>query len=222
MPRAQRTQEQVQAVKDRIIEHALELMNRVGYKDFSMRRLARELKVSPPTIYTYFHDKDELYLRILTEGFRMLHGCLQKAYNSKKDPIDRMHAIAEAYVRFGLEYQHFYNLMFTWHVPKFKDYIGTPVEDIAHEELATALGVAALATQAIKECAGPGHVVEDRDAGFLLVTLWSTLHGYVAGINNTLLAYMHEDPLSLRDTIIEFLQRCFVREIESVRTRCRV
>ncbi|HPC47617.1 MAG TPA: TetR/AcrR family transcriptional regulator [Deltaproteobacteria bacterium] len=220
MPRTQRTPEQVQEVKGRIIERAVELMNRLGYRDFSMRGLARELKVSPPTLYTYFHDKDELYLRVLTEGFRLLRGRISAAYESAGHPMERMRAMAEAYVDFGLENAHFYNLMFTWHVPKYKDYLGTPVEGVAAVELETALDVARLVTKAIRECAGPGGRISDRDAGLLLVSFWSTLHGYIAGINNTLLSYMHENPLALRNTMVDLVHGWFVREVDARRLRC--
>jgi AcrR family transcriptional regulator len=215
MPRAQRTPEQVEAVKARILERAVELMNRVGYRDFSMRGLARELKVSPPTLYAYFHDKDELYLCILIEGFGQLHRQIKDACDRTRDPMERLRAIATAYVSFGFQRANFYNLMFTWHVPKYNDYRGTPVEPVAELELASALSVAGLVTDAIRRCAPPGYTLTEPVARFLLVYFWSTLHGFIAGINNTLLMYMHDDPLSLVDEIVSLVHERFVQEVRS-------
>ena len=217
MPKRQRTPEEVEAVKGRILRQAVDLMNRVGFQDFSMRGLAREIQVTPPTLYSYFHDKDELYLCILTEGFSRLYGLVLKAYGSSKDPLERMQAIARSYMDFGLVCANFYNLMFTWHVPKYKDYLGTPLEPVAQFELETALQVTGLTVKAIKECAGDGHVISEEDARFLLVYYWSTLHGYSAGINNTLLTYMHEDPSSVKEKLITLINDGFVREIMSRR-----
>jgi len=107
MPKRQRTPEEVEAIKERILRQAVDLMNRVGFQEFSMRRLAREIKVTPPTLYSYFHDKDELYLCILTEGFSRLYDLVLKAYGSSAKPLERMKAIARAYMDFGLNCAHF-------------------------------------------------------------------------------------------------------------------
>ncbi len=36
-----------------------------------------------------------------------------------------------------------------------------------------------------------------------MIQFWSQAHGYIAGVNNTLLDYMHETPLALKDRLIE-------------------
>lgn len=215
MPKMQRTPEEIDAVKERILKSAVRLMNKVGYQDFGMRMLAREIKVTPPTLYSYFQHKDELYLCILTEGFARLHDLVLKAYQSAEDPIERMQAIARAYVDYGLNSVNFYNLMFTWHVPKYNDYLGTSLEPVARIELETSLQVANLSIKAIKECAGPDHTLSEEDARFLLVYFWSTLHGYIAGLNNTLLNYMHEAPASVKEGVLDLIHDTFLREVRS-------
>ncbi|HPJ08207.1 MAG TPA: TetR/AcrR family transcriptional regulator [Deltaproteobacteria bacterium] len=217
MPKRQRTPEEVEAIKERILRQAVDLMNRVGFQEFSMRRLAREIKVTPPTLYSYFHDKDELYLCILTEGFSRLYDLVLKAYGSSAKPLERMKAIARAYMDFGLNCAHFYNLMFTWHVPKYNDYLGTRLEPTAQVELETSLQVASVTIQAIKECVDEGYAVTEGDARFLLVYYWSTLHGYIAGTNNTLLTYMHENPSAVKERMLSLIDDGFVREILSCR-----
>lgn len=217
MPRIQRTQEEVDAVKESILQQAVRLMNQVGYQDFSMRMLAREIRVSAPTLYSYFQSKDDLYLCILTEGFSRLYEIMLAAYNGSKDPFVRIAAIAGAYVDFGLSSTNFYNLMFTWHVPKYNDYVGTTLEPVARLELDTALQVVNLSFRGIMECAGDGYILHEKDAGFILVFIWSTLHGYIAGLNNTLLTYMHEAPGSLKDELQTILHEILIREITSRR-----
>ncbi|HVN72027.1 MAG TPA: TetR/AcrR family transcriptional regulator [Desulfomonilia bacterium] len=215
MPKTQRTPKEIDQVKERILRQAVQLMNKVGYRDFSMRGLAREIKVTPPTLYSYFQHKDELYLCILTEGFSRLYDLSLQAYMHSNDPLERMRAIARAYVDFGLNHINFYNLMFTWHVPKYNDYLGTTMESTAKIELDTALKVADLSIKAIKECAGEDHTLPEEDARFLLVYLWSTLHGYIAGLNNTLLNYMHDRPASVKEEILDLIHYTFVRELGS-------
>jgi AcrR family transcriptional regulator len=219
MPRAQRKQEEVDAIKEGILQQAVQLMNQVGYQDFSMRMLAREIRVSSPTLYSYFQSKDNLYLCILTEGFSRLHEIMLAAYHSAEDPMKQLAAIARAYIDFGLGSTHFYNLMFTWHVPKYNDYIGTSLEPVARLELDTALKVANLSLRSIMECAGPGYTLHEKDARFILVCIWSTLHGYIAGMNNTLLTYLHEDPGSEKVELQTLLLETLKREISSRRVK---
>jgi len=217
MPKLQRTPEEINVVKARILRQAVQLMNRVGYQDFSMRGLAREIKVTPPTLYNYYQHKDELYLCILTEGFSRLYDLCLEAYGSSSDPIERIQAIASAYVDFGLECTNFYNLMFTWHMPKYNDYINTTMEPVAKIELDTALRVTNLTIQTIHECAGEKHTLLEEDARFLHLYFWSTLHGYISGFNNTLLNYMHEDPISVKEEALTLIHETFVREVSTRR-----
>jgi AcrR family transcriptional regulator len=219
MPRVQRSQEEIDAVRETILQQAVRLMNRVGYQDFSMRMLAREISVSSPTLYSYFQSKDNLYLYILTEGFSRLHGIMLEAYHGARDPVGRLAALAGAFTGFGLASANFYNLMFTWHVPKYNDYIGTSLEPAARIELDTALKVVNLSLKSITECAGPGHTLRRKDARFILVCIWSTLHGYIAGMNNTILNYMHEAPASVKEEIQALLRETLVREIRSRRVK---
>jgi TetR/AcrR family tetracycline transcriptional repressor len=46
--------------RERIVEAALEVVEREGLDALSMRRLAQELDVWPMSVYRYFRDKDEL------------------------------------------------------------------------------------------------------------------------------------------------------------------
>ena len=219
MPRIQRTQEEVDAIKENILQQAVQLMNQVGYQDFSMRMLAREIRVSPPTLYSYFQSKDNLYLCILTEGFSQLYEIMLEAYRGSEDPIERITAVARAYIDFGLNSSNFYNLMFTWHVPKYNDYTGTSLEPVARFELETSLQVTNLSLMGIIECAGPGYILSEKDGRFILVCAWSTLHGYIAGLNNTLLHYMHGDPGAVKDELQALIRETLVREVKSRRVK---
>ena len=203
MPRAKRTHAEINAIKEQILEHALELMNRHGFDGFSMRKLGSRLGVSAKTIYNYYQNKDELYLSILTRGFEQLYDRYQKAFSNHQNPMERLKAMGGQYLSFGLEHANIYNLMFTWHVPKFKDYMGTPMESTAQFELDTALKVSKIFMQAIKLASGSKHLMSDDEARFHMIWMWSQMHGFIAGFNNTLLDYMHKKPLTLKDKILE-------------------
>ncbi len=211
MPKPQRTIEENEAIRQEMLDHAVELIAESGYKGFSMRKLAARLGIAAKTIYNYFHNKDEIYLAILTKGFATLHEKCRNAGAGISDPFDRIEVMCRAYMDFGLTHANLYNLMFTWHVPKFKDYVGTRMEPAAQVELETALMLAALFVDTISECADDSDPISEADARFLMIEFWSQAHGYIAGINNTLLDYMHEAPLTLRERIIARMMAHFRR-----------
>lgn len=47
--------------KEEILTKALEVFSREGYKDSNLSLIAQECNISRPTIYQYFHDKEEIY-----------------------------------------------------------------------------------------------------------------------------------------------------------------
>jgi hypothetical protein len=104
-------------------------------------------------------------------------------------------------------------------VPKYNDYLGTPLEPVAKIELETSLQVTNLSIRAIKECAGKDYLITEEDARFLLVYFWSTCHGFIAGFNNTLLNYMHENPISVKEGMLSLIHDTFVREVRSRRVK---
>jgi AcrR family transcriptional regulator len=202
MPRPKRSFAQIETIKEQILEEALKLMNRHGFDGFSMRKLGSRLGVSAKTIYNYYQNKDELYLVILTRGFEELYNRFNTAYSSHQTPMKRLKAMGSEYMIFGLERSNIYNLMFTWHVPKFKDYVGTPMEAVAEFELESALKESEIFIQAIIETSDSKDMSEDT-ARFHMIWMWSQMHGFVAGINNTLLDYMHGSPISLKEKILD-------------------
>jgi len=217
MPRPKRSFAEIEEIKEQIIEEALNLMNLHGFDGFSMRKLGSRLGVSAKTIYNYYQNKDELYLVILTRGFERLFNQFSSAFSSHQPPMKRLKAMGLEYLTFGLEHSNLYNLMFTWHVPKFKDYVGTPMEPAAQTELKTALKVSEIFIQAIIEASGHKEMSEDT-ARFHMIWMWSQMHGFIAGINNTLLDYMHENPITLKIKILDQVFNQFQYQVKNKNT----
>ena len=218
MPKPKRTPEEIEAIKEGMLEHATDLICDQGYKGFSMRKLAARLGIAAKTIYNYYHNKDEIYLAILTKGFERLYDSLLAAQQSHPEPLDQLRAMTRAYLDFGLENSNLYSLMFTWVVPKYKDYVGTEMEPIAQVELETALKPPILFIETIKACAAcseAGTPLSDEEARIIMIQFWTQAHGYVAGINNTLMDYMHEDPLSLKERMLDTIMANLERTPES-------
>jgi hypothetical protein len=47
-----------------------------------------------------------------------------------------------------------------------------------------------------------------------MIQMWSQMHGFVAGINNTLLDYMHEHPADLKEPLLARVMAHFKHDLE--------
>lgn len=211
MPRPRRSASEIAAVRNQMLDEALDLFVEAGWQGFSMRKLGARLGIAAKTVYNYFESQDEIYLGLLTRGFAGLNRALSDAVESGTDPFERLEAMIDAYVQFAFDNANLYGLMFTWHVPKYDDYVGTPSESTALVELETALENQRLTAVTIAACVGAP--VDDDDLRFITIRLWSQLHGYISGMHNHLLDYMHPDPASLRERMIDQIKDSFVREV---------
>jgi AcrR family transcriptional regulator len=59
-----------EALREKILTTAIEVIAQSGHEALTIRKLAREIEYSPRTIYLYFEDKDALLRDVVEEGFR--------------------------------------------------------------------------------------------------------------------------------------------------------
>ena len=222
MVKNQRSPEEIEAVRENIMAQALYLIVSEGYDGFTMRKLGTRLGLAAKTIYNYFHNQDELYLCVLTKGFEQLLERFETAIKPYEDPMAQLSALIRAYIDFGIEHANIYNLMFTLHVPKFNDYVDTPMEQVAQVELNTAFKCADFFMDRIKACLEDGVAVKESDIRCEMIRIWSQMHGYVAGINNTLLDYMHDHPIGLKSRIVDRIISTSQRELTALRQQLKL
>jgi len=63
----------------RAIRSAEELFKKVGFRAVTMELVAREAKVAKATLYSYFKNKDELFLAVCTRMARLLRAAVEQA-----------------------------------------------------------------------------------------------------------------------------------------------
>lgn len=217
MPKAQRTQEEIEQVKSRILKQAARMIVDIGYDGFTMRKLGVKLGVTATTIYNYYKNKDELFISLLIKGFHSLYDQLEAARNQHADPPEQLGAMISAYMEFGLTNVNFYNLMYTWHVPKYNNYADSSKEPVARLQLEAALKIPELFSVTIKAYAKAlDKCIDEKGVGFLLIHYWSIIHGFIAGCNNTNLSYIHEDPLSLKEKHLTGITEKFRQDISQL------
>ncbi|MBI5115766.1 TetR/AcrR family transcriptional regulator [Candidatus Poribacteria bacterium] len=210
MPKSPRPSKEVAAVRQRILDEALDIITDYGYDGFTMRKLADRQGIAAKTIYNYFASKDEIFLHVRTKGFELLYSELLEAYNSKNDPFEKLRAMSAAYINFGLQRANYYDIMFIWNVPRVGDYTGSPLESLAVKGLRTSLKSAEIFTTVIKEISEAYGTIPNNKVTMYLLQLWAGLHGIVALHNNTLLSYLHERPGEILEEMSEVLLSVFL------------
>ncbi|MFA6013350.1 MAG: TetR/AcrR family transcriptional regulator [Desulfobacteraceae bacterium] len=210
MPKMLRAPEEVDAVKQKILETALDLMCEDGFDSLSMRKLASRVGMTAANIYNYYENKDELYLVIQTNGFRMLVERFTEIAGFSCGHGDKIRQMMRAYVDFGTDNPDYYEIMFSRNTPKFTDYRGTPMEAAATIEKQTALKVADIACRTLLEFRNAGSMISDDDAHYLTILAWSTLHGIVNLYNSRVLQETTDDADRFIERFLDDLIRHFV------------
>jgi AcrR family transcriptional regulator len=188
-----RSDQALEQIRESMIDAALAIIMEEGFTSLTMRRLATRMRMSAANLYNYFRSKDEIYLSIVIQGFRMLKKALDKAYRSSRSPARRARAMMEAYVRFGIENKAYYDIMFTRPTPKYNDYVDTPYEKLSGIEMKISMDIAGLAMDALNDLWNRSAPLSEEETVHHIVKIWSLLHGMVSLSNSNIIGYVAHD-----------------------------
>jgi AcrR family transcriptional regulator len=169
MPRSALRPSDVEAFRKRAIRAATRLFAARGYEAVTLRAIAASLRVSPMTPYRYFENKAEIFALVRAEAFRRFANAQAAAHDMESEPLARLFAMREAYVRFALREPDSYRVMF--------DLMEGP--DQAHPAIAEQNGRSfSILLSAVEDAIAAGHL--QGEPLTLAHLLWSSLHGIVS------------------------------------------
>lgn len=155
-----------------ILDTTRHLLVQDGYKNLSMRKIARAIGYSATSIYLHFESKDALFHALIEEGMMRLNDVLSEAASGHlDDPVARLRALCESYVRFGLENPEYYEVMFMLHPEHMERY---PAEKYRRARRSLDLFAETLAV------ASEHGAVQLGDTRVWASTTWAALHGAVS------------------------------------------
>jgi len=196
-----RRPEEISQVKEKILDHALDIIAKRGLDGLTMRKLGASLSMTAPNIYNYFKCKEEIYLCLVIRGFEMLYAEMKRTYRRLDHAEKRARAIVEAYMDFGISHPQYYGIMFTSPTPKYNDYVGTPFEPLSVRELKLSMQIFRMAVDtaaAVMESSSNDPAVLRR-----VVRIWSLVHGMISLHNSHVIDYVCESPETLFSEIID-------------------
>lgn len=95
-----------------LVAAGLELLEKGGQADFSLREAARAVGVTVNASYRHFRNKDALLAAIAAEGFRRFTTALATGALQGSTPVERMLGSGRAYVDFARRNPALFRLMF--------------------------------------------------------------------------------------------------------------
>ncbi|MFN5168777.1 MAG: TetR/AcrR family transcriptional regulator [Cyclobacteriaceae bacterium] len=165
----ERKQRHREELKKDILTAARELFTERGWESTSIRNIAEKIEYSPATIYLYYKDKNEIIFDLHREGFRLLVSYFQ-VLNGVNDPFERLKAMGRAYIRFALENQDTYKLMFVMEEPL------RHVESCVTQDWDEGDRAFDILMSTVSECQKAGYFQNLHTANISFV-IWSTMHG---------------------------------------------
>jgi AcrR family transcriptional regulator len=166
-------------LRQKILDAAREIIMREGFDALTMRKIASWIEYSPAAIYLHFPDRDEIARQLSVAGYRDLLAALAPAATNP-DPVERLRAIGEAYVRFGMDNPETYRLIFME-----AKYLAAVFGD--KSEARPADGASDSATQSFQllidtatEMQTTGRIQTDATPQHLAEAFWAALHGVVS------------------------------------------
>lgn len=155
-----------------ILDTTRHLLVQDGYKNLSMRRIARAIGYSATSIYLHFENKDHLIHALIEEGMERLYERLKAVEAAHPDdPAERLEALGRVFVRFGLENPEYYEIMFLLHTEH--------MERFPAEKFRRARRNLDVIARALREGAERGLFLVD-DPRVAASTAWASLHGLVS------------------------------------------
>lgn len=194
MPKPARKSNEVDAVKEQILDAAQQLILQKGLKGLSMRKLAARVSMTAANIYNYYSNKDELYLALRIRGFEQLTSRYLTIREDSSVPIDRLTHMVREFVRFGIENAAQYEILFGVKAPKYLDYVGTSMEPAAWIEKQTSNRVMDGFISLVQACADDKAKMSEPMARYKTIRIWSALHGAILLYNSRLLHEVVPEP----------------------------
>lgn len=187
MPKAVRSESDINSVKEIILAAALEIIFKEGFNALSMRKIGTKTSMTAANIYNYFSNKDEIYLSIQQKGFDILNNSFNKINRNNEDPYLKLQKMIKAYIDFGTANPDLYEVMFTRSTPKYSDYVGTELEATAITEKETALMLIEEATKLLSDLIEKNPSIIIPDLRFRVIQVWTAIHGVVSLYNSRVL-----------------------------------
>lgn len=117
-------------VKEALVAEALKFLENNEVELLSLRRLAREVGVSPSAVYNHFPDKNALMLAIKVRLYERFNDFFAKRCGDYEDPVEALLQVCLSYYDFAQEHPAHFTMLFgaalpmEWSTPEMVEVSG--------------------------------------------------------------------------------------------------
>lgn len=141
-----------------------------GQSELTLRRIARQVGITPTSVYLHFPDIDHLKVAVVEEGYALLDEAREAAGAGLDDPAERLLVRCRAYCRFAIDHPGHYRLMYGPELP--------PTMAIDADRSPGRRALQQLA-DGIERCRAAGLIGPDLDPHRRAISVWAGMHGLV-------------------------------------------
>ncbi len=151
-----------------ILTAARDLLAEGGLEALSMRAVAARVGTTPTAIYHYFQSKEDLVGQVVARGFQQSEEHLWRAIEPfPVGSIERLAVLGEGYIRFALEHQ-----------PYFKVIFGIRMDQPRKLDEVPGRGGYGVLRHCVIDAMEAG-TIRKADPDIVVLYLWSIVHGLV-------------------------------------------
>lgn len=178
-------------LKEELLKNALQIINKKGEENLTLKLLADKLNISPPALYRHFQSKNDLINHVIAYGFDRYDEIIISIDKKYKDDIlKKLYFIGDAYINFAKKSPNLFKILFGKNFHK--------VRDIANREEAKGFYILVDTLAEAQE----KNIIKKEDSLIQASIIHSTVHGLATlYINNY--TFMKENIEVLYDCAFE-------------------
>jgi AcrR family transcriptional regulator len=174
-PRKRNPRGQGARLRDEIIQGAAAILERTGNEEsITLRAVAREVGIAPPSMSRCFADRAEVIDAVVAQELGALSDAIVAAKDAEADPVEQLFAIVRAYYAHGHSHPNRYRVIFERRfLPLWED------EGRAMDQTAPLIAETfGLVVTTIERCVESGRS-SSADPFADATALWFAIHGLV-------------------------------------------
>ena len=117
MSHIERRQKEKEEIKKSILDAARKIAAEEGWNALTIRKIADEIEYTPPIVYEYFENKEDLIREIIDVGFVKLGKEISAAGQSETDPRELLRKLSLIHWDFAFNNIELYQIMFSLERP---------------------------------------------------------------------------------------------------------
>jgi AcrR family transcriptional regulator len=175
-PRTRNPRGQGARLRDEIIVGAAAILERTGNEEsITLRSVAREVGIAPPSMTRFFADRAEVIDAVLAQELGGLRDDMAAAKESETEPVAQLFAVVRAYHAHGQAHPNRYRVMFERRFLPLWEAEQRTMDQTAPLMVETF----GLVSGSIERCVQAGRSAS-TDPFFDATLLWIAIHGLVA------------------------------------------